>query len=83
MRRLKKVALPASMAWLALGWPADAADTGTVAKKRVLVIAFSKEKSLFTVELVQIQRRKPDPASPHRVEVNIEFAGLLRQPDDV
>ena len=83
MRRLEKAIILAFLAWLPLDWPADAANTTRDETKRVLVIAFSDPVLPFTSELLQGLRGKLHSASPYPVELNIEFADLLRYTDHV
>ncbi len=83
MRRHEKAIILAFLAWLSLGSWADAADTGNIAKKRVLAILFSDENLPFTSELVQGLRRSLISKSPYPVELNIEYADLVRYTDHV
>ncbi len=83
MQILEKAIILAFLIWLSLGWPADAAETDRIATKRVLAIIFSQEGLPFTVALVQSLRSNLDSASPHLVELNIEFADRFRFADNV
>jgi transcriptional regulator with GAF, ATPase, and Fis domain len=83
IRGIEKAIFLAVLAWLSLGWPADAADTVNVARKRVLAIVFGQEGYPFTVALIRSLRSNLHSASPHLVELNIEFADRFRYTDDI
>jgi transcriptional regulator with GAF, ATPase, and Fis domain len=83
VQRPEKAIILAFLAWLSLGWPADAADTNRLATKRVLAIVFGQEGLPFTVALVQSLRSNLHSASPYPVELNIEFADRFRYKDTV
>jgi len=83
MRRLEKAIILVFLAWLSLGSLADAADTNRDETKRVLAIIFGQEGLPFTVALVRSLRSNLHSASPHLVELNIEFADRFRYADTV